>query len=58
MIIYIGSVLGTKNLQNLKKKNYHLMYMDDIKLFAKNRKIIRESGVYNENIQSGYANGI
>ena len=32
--------------------NYHLMYMDDIKLFAKKWKSIKDSNTNNKNLQS------
>ena len=36
----------------------HLMYMDDIKMFAKNEKRIGNSNIGSENIQSGHWDGI
>ena len=48
---------GTESYKFTKyqEKINHLLYMDDIKLFAKNEK---ETNANNKNIQSGYRNGI
>ena len=40
--------IGTINLQNYKKKMYHLMKMDDIKLFTKHEKELN-SDINNRN---------
>ena len=42
----------------LQEKINHLMYMNDIKLFAKNKKRIGDSDSSNKNIQQRYRNGI
>ena len=50
----------TKNYKfnkSLGKKINHLMYMDDIELFAKNENEL-ETLIQNKNTQSGYRNGI
>ena len=48
---------GYKFRKSLEKIN-HLMYMDDIKLFAKKGKRIGKPNTNCENIQSRYSNGI
>ena len=45
-------------LGRLQEKINHLMYLDDIKLFAKNEKRTGNSNTRSQNIQSGYRNGI
>ena len=45
-------------LSKSQKKINHLMYMDDIKHFAKNEKELENSYTNCENIQSRYRNGI
>ena len=45
-------------LSKLQEKINHLMYMDDMKLFAKKREIIGNPNTNCENIQSRYRNGI
>ena len=53
--IYSGNALVVPNLQNCKKKNQFLMYMNDIKLFAKDEKeleiLIQTIRIYRRNIQ-------
>ena len=48
---------GYKLTKSQEKIN-HLIYMDDIKLFAKNEKKIENPNTHSENIQSGYTDGI
>ena len=45
-------------LHKLQVKINHLIYMDDIKLFAENKKIIRNPNTDNEDIQSRYRDKI
>ena len=49
---------GGYKLSKSQEKIYYLMYMDDIKLFAKKRKQIENSNTGCENIQSGHKDGI
>ena len=54
-----GKCTGSYKLTNLLVKIDHLMYMDNIKLFAKNEKglktLIRAMRIYNENIGMWFA---
>ena len=45
-------------LTKSKEKINHLMYRDDVKLFAKNEKRIGNPNPGSENIQSGHKDGI
>ena len=45
-------------LSKSQEKTNHLMYMDDIKPCAKNKKIIGNSNTCSENIQSGHRGAI
>ena len=48
---------GNKFSKSLEKIN-HLIYMDDIKMFAKKKQNTRYFNTDNKNIQFGYSNGI
>ena len=45
-------------LSRSKEKINHLMYMDDIKLFAKNEKRTGNPNIHSQNIQSRHTDGI
>ena len=49
---------GGYKLNKLQEKVHHLMYMDDIKLFAKNEKELTTPDRGSENIQLRYRDGI
>ena len=46
----------TNKLIKSQEKLNHLIYMDDIKGFARNKKRIGDSNINNKNIQPGYRN--
>ncbi len=55
---YLSSAIEATHFLNPKKKIHHLIYMDDIKLFAKNNKefetLIQTIRIYSQDIGMGF----
>ena len=56
--IFQGDALSPLLFSKSQEKINFLMYIDDIKLFIKNEKRIRNSNTRSEDIQSGAIDGI
>ena len=58
MIIIVRKFTAGYKISRLQEKINHLMYMDDIKLFAQKGKRTRNSDTPSQNIHSGQRNRI
>ena len=58
-VTYLGKCTGDYKLANSQGKIYHLMYMDDMKLFAEKEKemetLIQTKRIYNQNIGTEFS---